>query len=36
MKLVLLDAFDKPLDRLKGTTAILRRLVNIAEQARAA
>jgi transcription-repair coupling factor (superfamily II helicase) len=36
MKLVLLDAWDKPLDRLKGTTAILRRLVRIAEQAKAA
>jgi transcription-repair coupling factor (superfamily II helicase) len=36
MKLVLLDAWDQPLDRLKGTTAILRRLVRIAEQAKAA
>jgi transcription-repair coupling factor (superfamily II helicase) len=36
MKLVLLDAWDKPLDRLKGTTAILRRLVRIAERAKAA
>jgi hypothetical protein len=36
MKLVLFDAWDKPLDRLKGTTAILRRLVRIAERAKAA
>jgi transcription-repair coupling factor (superfamily II helicase) len=36
MKLVLFDAWDKPQDRLKGTTAILRRLVALAEQAKAA
>jgi transcription-repair coupling factor (superfamily II helicase) len=36
MKLVLFDAWEEPSDRLKGTTAILRRLVAIAEQAKAA
>jgi transcription-repair coupling factor (superfamily II helicase) len=36
MKLVLFDAWEEPADRLKGTTAILRRLVAIAEQAKAA
>jgi transcription-repair coupling factor (superfamily II helicase) len=36
MKLVLFDAWEKPLDRLKGTTAILRRLVRIAERTKAA
>jgi transcription-repair coupling factor (superfamily II helicase) len=36
MKLVLFDAWDEPDDRLKGTTAILRRLVAIAERAKAA
>jgi transcription-repair coupling factor (superfamily II helicase) len=36
MKLVLLDAWEMPQARLKGVTAILRRLVAIAEQAKAA
>jgi transcription-repair coupling factor (superfamily II helicase) len=36
MKLVLFDAWEEPQDRLKGTTAILRRLVAIAERAKAA
>jgi len=36
MKLVLFDAWDKPQDRLKGTVAILRRLVALAERAKAA
>jgi transcription-repair coupling factor (superfamily II helicase) len=36
MKLVLFDAWERPQDRLKGVTAILRRLVAIAEQAKAA
>jgi len=36
MKLVLFDAWEEPSDRLKGTTAILRRLVAIAEQPKAA
>jgi hypothetical protein len=36
MKLVLFDAWDEPEDRLKGVTAILRRLVAIAERAKAA
>jgi transcription-repair coupling factor (superfamily II helicase) len=36
MKLVLFDAWEEPQDRLKGVTAILRRLVAIAEQAKAA
>jgi transcription-repair coupling factor (superfamily II helicase) len=36
MKLVLFDAWEMPQDRLKGVTAILRRLVAIAEQAQAA
>jgi transcription-repair coupling factor (superfamily II helicase) len=36
MKLVLFDAWEVPSERLKGTTAILRRLVAIAEQAKAA
>ncbi len=35
-KLVFLDEWDKPEERLKGTTAILRRLASIAEQAKAA
>ncbi len=36
MKLVLFDAWEEPEDRLKGTTQILRRLVAIAEQTKAA
>jgi hypothetical protein len=36
MKLVLFDVWETPLDRLKGTTAILRRLVRIAERKKAA
>jgi transcription-repair coupling factor (superfamily II helicase) len=36
MKLVLFDDWEEPQDRLKGTTAILRRLVAIAQQAKAA
>jgi transcription-repair coupling factor (superfamily II helicase) len=36
MKLVLFDSWEEPSDRLKGTTTILRRLVAIAEQAKAA
>ena len=36
MKLVLLDDWDNPVHRLRGTTAIVRRLVKIAEQAKAA
>jgi transcription-repair coupling factor (superfamily II helicase) len=36
MKLVLFDAWEESADRLKGATAILRRLVAIAEQAKAA
>jgi hypothetical protein len=36
MKLVLFDAWEEPSDRLKGATAILRRLVAIAQQAKAA
>jgi len=36
MKLVLFDVWNKPEDRLKGTTAILRRLVALAERAKAA
>jgi transcription-repair coupling factor (superfamily II helicase) len=36
MKLVLFDAWEMSQDRLKGVTAILRRLVAIAEQAKAA
>jgi len=36
MKVVLFDVWNKPEDRLKGTTAILRRLVAIALQAKAA
>jgi transcription-repair coupling factor (superfamily II helicase) len=36
MKLVLFDAWEKPLERLRGTTAILRRLVKIAERKKAA
>jgi transcription-repair coupling factor (superfamily II helicase) len=36
MKLVLFDAWETPLERLKGTTAILRRLVKIAERKKAA
>jgi transcription-repair coupling factor (superfamily II helicase) len=36
MKLVLLADWDEPEDRLKGVTAILRRLVGIAERAKAA
>jgi transcription-repair coupling factor (superfamily II helicase) len=35
-KLVFLDEWDKPQERLKGTTAILRRLAAIAGQAKAA
>ncbi len=36
MKLVLFDAWEKPLDRLKSTTALVRRVVRIAERAKAA
>jgi transcription-repair coupling factor (superfamily II helicase) len=36
MKVVLLDDWETPEERLKGTTAILRRLVKIAERAKAA
>jgi len=36
MKLVLFDVWEEPEDRLKGTTAILRRLVALAERAKAA
>jgi hypothetical protein len=36
MKLVLLDDWENPLQRLRGTTAILRRLVKIAERKKAA
>jgi len=35
-KLVLLDDWDSPEERLKGTTAVLRKLAKIAEQAKAA
>jgi hypothetical protein len=36
MKLVLFDDWEEPEDRLKGATRILRRLVAIAERAKAA
>jgi transcription-repair coupling factor (superfamily II helicase) len=36
MKVVFLADWDRPLDRLKGTAAILRRLVSIADRAKAA
>jgi transcription-repair coupling factor (superfamily II helicase) len=36
MKVVLLDHWERPQDRLRGTTAILRRFVSIAERAKAA
>ena len=36
MKVVLFDDWETPEERLKGTTAILRRLVKIAERAKAA
>ena len=36
MKLVLFDDWERPQDRLKGAAAILRRLVAIAERAKAA
>ena len=36
MKLVLLDSWDEPEDRLKGTLRILRRLVAIAERKKTA
>jgi transcription-repair coupling factor (superfamily II helicase) len=36
MKVVLFDEWEKPEQRLKGTTVILRRLVSIAERAKAA
>jgi transcription-repair coupling factor (superfamily II helicase) len=36
MKVVLFDEWEKPQQRLKGTTVILRRLVSIAERAKAA
>jgi transcription-repair coupling factor (superfamily II helicase) len=36
MKLVLLESWERPLERLRGTTAILRRLVKIAERKKAA
>ncbi len=35
-RLVILDEWDRPEQRLKGTTAILRKLASIAEQAKAA
>jgi hypothetical protein len=35
-KLVFLEDWQRPLERLKGATAILRRLAGIAEQAKAA
>jgi transcription-repair coupling factor (superfamily II helicase) len=35
-RLVFLDEWDRPEERLKGTTTILRRLAGIAEQAKAA
>ena len=36
MKVVFFDDWEEPQDRLKGATAILRRLVTIAERAKAA
>jgi transcription-repair coupling factor (superfamily II helicase) len=36
MKVVLLDDWQTPEERLKGTTAILRRLVKIAERGKGA
>lgn len=36
MKVVFFDDWEAPQDRLKGATAILRRLVAIAERAKAA
>ena len=36
MKVVLFDDWEKPEQRLKGTSLILRRLVSIAERAKAA
>jgi len=36
MKVVFFDDWERPEDRLKGTTALLRRLANIAERAKAA
>jgi transcription-repair coupling factor (superfamily II helicase) len=36
MKVVLFDDWDEPEQRLRGTVAILRRLVGIAERAKAA
>jgi transcription-repair coupling factor (superfamily II helicase) len=36
MKVVLFDDWEEPEDRLKGATAVLRRLVSIAERAKAA
>ena len=35
-QLVFFDDWPRPDDRLKGTTAVLRKLVSIAEQAKAA
>jgi transcription-repair coupling factor (superfamily II helicase) len=36
MKVVFLDDWEEPEERLTGTAAILRKLVGIAEQAKAA
>jgi transcription-repair coupling factor (superfamily II helicase) len=36
MKVVFFDDWQKPEDRLKGSTAILRDLVNLAQRAKAA
>ena len=36
MKVVFFEDWEKPAERLKGTAAILRRLVEIAERAEAA
>ena len=36
MKVVFFDDWEKPEQRLKGTSLILRRLVSIAERAKAA
>jgi transcription-repair coupling factor (superfamily II helicase) len=36
MKVVFLEDWERPIDRLKGTAAILRRLVSIVEHAKAA
>jgi transcription-repair coupling factor (superfamily II helicase) len=36
MKLVLFDSWEEPEDRLRGVTQLLRRLVGIAERAKAA